>query len=327
MVSRHKYLRSSHVQGFAAYLAKVFRGETFINFTVGFTRNQLYPGFEKRFPGNVEQPAGGRRDEYVVFAKTLEEMFDMYWWNRQDYDANKAELDGVADMIRATSKDDADKERTLEACRQVLEWGLGKGAAYTKNLAWARQFGTMLPSVLHAGREALSCESPNLRVFDCFTEKNRPRMNAGWTKYYALALDGHIIYDGRVGAALGFLVRRYLESLAPVERPSTVPDELHFRWAAGKGSKRRRNPSSGSYQFNALIAGANGSEQWAELNVKANWILAQAAANASMHADNKDQWWSGQDGLRKLEAALFMVGYDLERVNGPKPQAEELRAA
>ena len=34
-------------------------------------------------------------------------------------------------------------------------------------------------------------------------------MNSGWTKVYALMLDDFPIYDGRVGAAMGYLVRRY----------------------------------------------------------------------------------------------------------------------
>ena len=36
-------------------------------------------------------------------------------------------------------------------------------------------------------------------------------MNAGFTKVYSLLLDDFPIYDGRVGAALGYLVRMYCE--------------------------------------------------------------------------------------------------------------------
>ena len=36
-------------------------------------------------------------------------------------------------------------------------------------------------------------------------------MNSGFTKIYSLYIDDFIIYDSRVGAALGFLVRCYCE--------------------------------------------------------------------------------------------------------------------
>ncbi len=34
-------------------------------------------------------------------------------------------------------------------------------------------------------------------------------MNSGFTKIYSLLIDIYIIYDGRVGAALGLLARQY----------------------------------------------------------------------------------------------------------------------
>ena len=66
-------------------------------------------------------------------------------------------------------------------------------------------------------------------------------MNAGWTKVYALMLDGFPIYDGRVGAAMGYLVQQYCTR-------------------AGTSAKSRRcSASGGEWQE----AGATAIRRWA----------------------------------------------------------------
>ena len=82
-------------------------------------------------------------------------------------------------------------------------------------------------------------------------------MNAGWTKVYALMLDGFPIYDGRVGAAMGYLVQRYCVSANLCQ----VPTRLRFRWGAARG-RHNRNPSTRSLRFPGLTA-AN-PRTWAE---------------------------------------------------------------
>ena len=91
-------------------------------------------------------------------------------------------------------------------------------------------------------------------------------MNAGWTKVYALMLDGFPIYDGRVGAAMGYLVQRYCVSA----RLCQVPTRLRFRWGAARG-RHNRNPSTRSLWFPGLTA--TNPRTWAECNLWAAWIL------------------------------------------------------
>jgi hypothetical protein len=52
------------------------------------------------------------------------------------------------------------------------------------------------------------------------------------------------------------------------------------------------------------------------LNVHADWALS-----AALDAARAD-WCSGPDGLRKLEAALFMLGYDLSPADERNPMAK-----
>lgn len=310
---RADYLDNSHVQGFIKYLSRVINGANPINFTVGFSRNQLPEDFEQEFRGEVDMRDGGGA-VYVVRAVALEDVFRMYWWNRQGYSANKLRLDAVKSTIDVAIEGENGEfgyELAERACEQVMEWGFGRGRRpYKANMRWAMRQNGSLVSVLRTGRASLAGENPNIEVFATGADENSysPKMNAGWTKYYALALPNFVIYDGRVGAALGFLVRRYLESLDANESTS-VPERLAFLWGDGDGASKLRDPSRGAYKFGKLYGGRYGSKPWARVNVWANWILCEARDKADA------TWCSGPDGLRKLEAALFMLGYDLSRAD------------
>jgi hypothetical protein len=310
-----------YVTGFIAYLSRVISGVTPINFTVGFSRNQLPDDFEQEFPGYVDKRLGGR-PVYVVSAQTLEDLFRMYWWDKKNYNDNKQALDVASAAIKAAIKGgngESGRELAEKACHEVMKWGFGEGRrAYKANMSWASRQKEALAEVLRIGQESLTGENPNIDTFgmDSDSKPGTPKMNAGWTKYYALALPRHIIYDGRVGAALGFLVRRYLESLPRLEQPASVPDELGFLWANGDGGGKLRDPSSGRYEFSRLYGGPYGSKAWARVNVQANWVLELALKSAQA------SWCSEEDGLRKLEAALFMLGYDLSRADERNPMVK-----
>jgi ribosome-binding protein aMBF1 (putative translation factor) len=312
-LNRAVYIDNSHVKGFVSYLSRVISGATPLDFAVGFSRNQLYDGFELIFPGDIDSRDGGG-PVYVVFARTLKDLFRMYWWDRKNYDDNKQALDGVSAAIEAAIQgENSENHRELAdtACHGVMKWGFGEGRRpYKANMSWAKGLEKKLADVLRIGRESLRAENPSIDAFgvNSDSQSETPKMNAGWTKYYALALPDHVIYDGRVGAALGFLARRYLESLPRHERLTSVPGELGFLWANGDGENKLRNPSAGEYQFGKLYGGHFGSKSWARVNVLANWVLCEARDQA------RADWCSGQDGLRRLEAALFMLGYDFSRV-------------
>jgi len=329
-LNRTTYLGGPFVRRFVRYLTQVITGTTPINFTVGFTTRKLWRGFQNEFPGYLDTRSSGS-SLHVVRAETLEQLFQMYWWKNRDYGENKLALDAVCAAIKiAIDGEDGPSQRKLaeDASHEVMKWGFGEGRRpYKANMEWARRQGEELPSVLRVGREALSGDNPDIGAFGTGADSRTcmPKMNAGWTKYYALALPRHIIYDGRVGAALGFLVRRYLESLPLQVQPTAVPGELGFLWASGDGEGKLRDPSAGRYKFDKLSHAPKESKTWARINIQANWILSEACEKA------KATWCSGPEGLRKLEAALFMLGYDLSLADGAEnnrgdeefpPQAE-----
>lgn len=233
---------------------------------------------------------------------TLEDAFRLYFWDRGDYDANMARLIAVQDRVRsAISKErnpDAAQE-AIDAVDRVLSWGSGGTGTklYSMNMRWAQECGADLPNRLRRGRAILKADVPDLAEFG---RRDGPRMNAGFTKYYALACEDVIIYDGRVGAALCYLVRLHLSG-----HPE-VPRELAFRWGKQNSTNpitaRHRDPSSGLLRFCSL--GADG-KRWAQCNVMANWILHAALARSEAG------WCHSPDGMRRVEAALFMLGYEL----------------
>jgi len=123
-------------------------------------------------------------------------------------------------------------------------------------------------------------------------------MNSGFTKIYSELIDDFIIYDSRVGAALGFLVRRFLED----QSIDSVPDPLKFAFGAPRSAALNRNPSSEQYIFPQL---RNDAVFHIKNNIKANWIAKELAQQSRFHqVDN---------GIRALEAALFMIGYHIPK--------------
>ena len=126
------------------------------------------------------------------------------------------------------------------------------------------------------------------------------RMNSGWTKIQALLLDGFPMYDGRVGAALGCLARLHCADAGL----DAVPEPLRFRWHPGKGA-HDRDPSTGPFRFPMLSAAS--PRRWAECNVRAAWVLGELAGEGRFGA------LPPRRRPRALEAALFMIGYELPR--------------
>jgi len=127
-------------------------------------------------------------------------------------------------------------------------------------------------------------------------------MNAGFTKVYALLIDDFPIYDGRVGAALGYLVRLYAVEAGKV----SIPPTLRFAWGAAKGApggaRKNRNPSTGTLRFPKLRADVR---QHARCNLMAAWLLGEISQRGAFGR------LSAPERMRAVEAALFMIGYEV----------------
>jgi hypothetical protein len=137
------------------------------------------------------------------------------------------------------------------------------------------------------------------------------RSNAGYSKIYALAFDNFVIFDSRVMATLGLIVVRLL-ALQGL-RNAAAPAGVAFL-ADNRGQDiARRDPNSnllGIHGF-PLTAGNNHVEhlQW---NIRANALMVRSLPGSHFQTEvNRNPAAYPMTPLRALEAALFMIGYDL----------------
>ncbi len=231
---------------------------------------------------------------------SLFEAFEHYEWNKKDYQETLRELQPLTQALRQSVANN-DEGTCQAACRQILTWG-GVGEQKPTNLI---ALGTL--SRLHGSLPAYF-EKVRAQVDDAEFSTDSVwegiKMNAGFTKLYALLFDNFIIYDSRVGAALGLLVRQWCEQKAVPE----VPKELRFSfgYAQGKEAVRHsRNPSCGLLTFTALTPGKRHTIH----NVWANWLLTHVLEQTTETSPFRQL--PAAERLRAVEAALFMVGYDV----------------
>ena len=215
-MNRSEYLRDSSVEAFIDWLRPHVRGDCLFHHT--FT--MLKPHLDWS-------------------CNSIWEAYENYWWpipgrNTGSFEANQGELDRLAADVRR-ARDGDDQDGFVDAACGILRWG----GVMRSNKATLRDLGR---TALSTFREA----SLLLDLSHAYTSRldGVRYMNAGWTKVYALMLDGFPIYDGRVGAAMGYLVQRYCVSA----RLCQVPTRLRFRWGAARG-RHNRNPSTRSLWF------------------------------------------------------------------------------
>lgn len=291
-ISKASYLENDAVQGFTEYLTELINGASFVH---------SFKIRDKKLPKNDP-----RTKSKTFTMDSLEAAFNGYWWDKEGYEVNAQKLNTVQRIVRSAMNVTSDAKanpEALRALREVLKWGAGGTSQklYTANEKWAINQANCLANSLRMGCSEMSSDTPNLEVFKPSKASTYARMNAGFTKYYALACDDVIIYDGRVGAALGLLAKEFCKK----HKLKDLPESLAFRWGNQSGTNPlNRNPSDGVYVFSKLPAEG---VAWAEWNIKANWILRTALESS------KAQWCSGSDGLRRIEAALFVTGYAIPK--------------
>lgn len=176
-------------------------------------------------------------------------------------------------------------------CIKILDWG----QVYRGSVSWVLERyenGTLVDDIRYAVQILDGDEWPASNGFI----DGSIRMDSGLTKIYSLASEHSIIYDDRVGGALAFLAREYLSSHEIKE----VPPELQFM----RGRDKSRNPSRGTLIFPGRPVRGKEDEplfpQHAYSNLLANWLVAELV-------DRLGSAWSA----RKVEAALFMIGYQV----------------
>lgn len=316
--TRSTFLAQSSVSAFVQYLVGLVRGQRKLD--------HAYVVKSKAWNAHLKQGQKSKHDVQLALP-LFAAAFDQYYWlapdeddgdgdddcrksrgaaDRVSYGANKIVLDRLSKDLQ-TALDEADSNATFLACIKILDWG----QVYRGSVRWILQQHDKdrLVKAILTGRDVLNGDSlDSVALFDGETL----RMDSGLTKIYSLAGEKSIIYDDRVGAALGLLVRKFLEDEQgrshclpePSKKRGIVPEPLRFM-RSGQKSKTR-NPSNGPLKFPAR--GSKPSLTHARSNLLANWIIGEVARECQ-----QDKWT-----MREIEAALFMIGYDVSGLTEQK---------
>lgn len=259
------FLNDPDVEGFIEYFANIINGSI-----------------------SIEHSYLDRKLRKTLEFKSLYSGLEQYQWNDIDFQENKVEIDVLVSKFKSSSSADS----FYDACVDTLYWGDGnrKGSLYTHNKNWLDQLDCVRSNILQA-LNVLTKDELDVSLF-----KSQYRSNAGFTKIYAfIRPEEFIIYDSRVAAALAYFIILYCES----KQYESVPRHLQIRVAEAKGNSCR--------VFN--VAGLKfkkwtNSQNHAESNVFANWIITEAFKKARKSKSNQF------NDIREIEAALFMIGYD-----------------
>lgn len=274
LLQKKAYLENEAVQAFTQQLASWMDGEPFGEHHF-FIRDKILPeNYDRNF-----------------HATTLTEAFDRFYWNGKYYPEHQQIQDKL--RLRLQTALGSLHDSLVDTIDDILLWASGGKVIklYTLNRDWARNHASDLAVKLQESLNIFRSDTPDCSKFD-----GELRMNAGFTKIYALAEPSLVAYDGRTGAAMGYLTRQFCEKQRTLLDPN-----LCFPWAPG-ASTMNRNPSTELLHFKQL---ANRSRFHAEWKIRASWVLNAASDLA------RSEWCKGMVGLRRVEAALFMIGYDI----------------
>lgn len=181
----------------------------------------------------------------------------------------------------------------LYVCMKVLEWAnLVKGAlGYVTERAQSEG----LSDCLVRAAAVLDGDSDDAREFDAHELRHGP----GMARLYAAMNDRTVAYNGRTAAALCLLCRHYLSSRGAT---GTIPKLISFRLTT---TKARHDPSRArALRFRRITS----DSEHARWNIRANWIIDAIAGD---HALAARLGGKRRERMRRIEAALFMIGDDV----------------
>lgn len=234
---------------------------------------------------------------------TLREAVEAYNWRGESFTTVNIKAEAMRREMQAALDQCASSDGRAERRLAELELLF----VSTKTLSWGGVYEGAFGFLLHQAETGVL--SQNLRkaaaVIDgpredvCAFDDAPFRSDCGMTKVYAAMNQRTVVYEERLGAALGLLCRRFLER----NRSTSVPDLLAFM--SGDRGDLRRNPSTNGFVFGDKQSG----REHARWNIRANWILGRLAADEGVAAVLGGHH---RDRLRRIEAALFMIGEDVQ---------------
>ncbi len=268
----------------------------------------------------IDSPGSFKHQYYQIKAKRdfnsncLYEAYEQYWWPYRMNDPEKGErvsggsftdsfkhMTKLAEMFRAAVLD-KDEELARKCALSMLAWG----GVLDKNRKRLEEIPEGVCKYFKQVQKRLKISDVRLGNHDGIN------INSGFTKLYFLLVDDFIMYDGRVGAALGLLGRLYSEE----NGLETIPEAIEFSFGRGKTSgsmqhsENRRNPSNGLYRLPEFTGKPS---RHLNDNIKASWLLKELADRTSSRFAQLPQNSPLNERLTAIQSALFMIGYDVRQ--------------
>jgi hypothetical protein len=214
-----------------------------------------------------------------------------YAWRGKNFAESKAGLDRFAADLQSAIQRDSNTD-VCDIMRAIMHWGgVDNKHRQKRTFEWIERNADKISAKLSHVVDLIKNEQASLDSFDGVNLI----MNSTMTKIVSLADPEQklVIYDGRVGGALGYFVARFAEEREIHQYD--VADQLLF--AVDREAKR--NPDTNRIHFPALF-GKTRDRCHASMVRWASQLIWQVAEEC-------------QASPREIEAALFMWGYNVMR--------------
>jgi len=216
--------------------------------------------------------------------------YEKYTWSNKSktFEESHKELYDIKTKLQnaLTTKNE---KNTIEACIEILKWG----GLENKNDEYIKNNPSIVDELIYIKNKI------NLNNYDIDKQTIIDiKINSGFSKIYSILLDEYIIYDSRVSVAICLLVRNFCEK----NNLQNIPNELLFAFSKGRVEEGNRNPNNLNHVFPNLYP-----NNYLENNIKASWLLSGILEKTI----SKFTKLPKNIQLRALEAAFFMIGYEI----------------
>jgi hypothetical protein len=240
-------------------------------------------------PSRGKSRAWSRTVDGKWSAVGLADALSKYAWNGKNFAANKAELDRFAADLQSAIQQDS-KSDVCTILRAIMHWGgVDNRHRQKRTFEWIERNADEISAKLSNAVDLIKDERTSLDSFD----GENLIMNSTMTKIVSLADPEQklVIYDGRVGGALGYFVARFSEERAIHQH------DLAYQLLFAVDREAKRRPETKRIHFPVLFGRAR-DRCHASMVRWASQLIGQVANEC--HASP-----------REIEAALFMWGYNV----------------
>ncbi len=262
------------VREFCSFLAREWRGSRHHSYAV---------------PSRGKSSAWSRTIDGKWSAVGLADALSKYAWGRKGFSENKAELDRFAAELQSAIQQESNND-VCGILRAIMHWGGVDNKHRQKGtFEWIERNADEISAKISNAVDLIKDEKASLDAFD----GANLIMNSTMTKIVSLADPEQklVIYDGRVGGALGFFVARFTEEREIHQYD--LAEQLLF--AVDREAKR--SPETKRIHFPVLFGKAR-DRRHASMVRSASQLIWQVAKEC-------------QASPREIEAALFMWGYNV----------------